>query len=103
MLENQAGEWLNNRWYPSVGAAEGCDLLTLNIKRSQPSAAPTSMLAWRRPSKTYRINFAAHPEITLGRGCAYVRTLDVDNPRRTSDSATVTAALTPSITGTPVR
>jgi hypothetical protein len=30
------------RW-PSVGAAEGCDLLILKIngKRSQPSAAPT--------------------------------------------------------------
>jgi len=24
-----------------VGAAEGCDLLTLKIKRSQPPAAPT--------------------------------------------------------------
>jgi hypothetical protein len=32
-----------------VGAAEGCDLLilflTINIKRSQPSAAPTLIIA----------------------------------------------------------
>jgi hypothetical protein len=31
--------------YPLVGAAEGCDLLilffTINVKRSQPAAAPT--------------------------------------------------------------
>jgi len=33
---------------PPVGAAEGCDLLTLivknKIKRSQPSAAPTGVI-----------------------------------------------------------
>jgi len=39
----------------------------------------------------------------FGRGVAYVLTFDVDNPNRTNDSATITAAVTPSTTGTPVR
>jgi hypothetical protein len=41
--------------------------------------------------------------IRLGRGAANVRTLDVDRPSRTRDSATVTAAGTPSTTGAPAR
>ena len=46
---------------------------------------------------------SGHPVIRFGRGGAYVRTFEVDSPNRTKDSATVTAAATPSTTGTPVR
>ena len=40
--------------------------------------------------------------IVLGRGGAYVRTFDVFKPSPTRDSASLTAAATPSTTGAPV-
>ena len=60
---------------------------------------------WRRVemnvtnASAYSLN--GQPIIFLVLGVAYVRTFEVVRPRRTSDSASATAAVTPSTTGTP--
>ena len=60
---------------------------------------------WRRVERSvtnasgYSLN--GQPIILLALGVAYVRTFEVVSPRRTSDSASATAAVTPSTTGTP--
>jgi hypothetical protein len=62
---------------------------------------------WRRVERSvtnasgYSLN--GQPIIFLALGVAYVRTFEVFRPRRTSDSASATAAVTPSTTGTPAR
>ena len=62
---------------------------------------------WRRVemnvtnASAYSLN--GQPIIFLALGVAYVRIFEVVRPRRTSDSASATAAVTPSTTGTPAR
>ena len=89
--------------------------MCMQVRRRGRRVPPAGEVRWRlvrritlvqapaTAAATVASRGSGKPVIRLVRGGAKVRTFEVVSPSRTSDSAMVTAAATPSTTGTPVR